>query len=118
MMNELGELKKALEAILLGSKGFVVMSFFVAFFTALIRIARDGTEKQCARRLQEAAICGSITLTLSVGLQAILLYLDTPPEKLSSLVYCSSIFIGGAVGNLGSDFVRRFARKVAMERSK
>lgn len=117
-MQEIDEIKKSLEVVAEASRHYIVSSFAVAFITAVIRIWRDGTERTCSRMIQEATICGSITLTISAGIQAALVYLDTPPEKILAIITPISCFVGGFIGHMGSAWVRKMARKAANERIK
>lgn len=100
------------EFLLLPMKNFMVAGIVVAVVSSYIRVTRDGSESSLRRQLQEAAICGSITLTITAGIQALIIYFDVDPVKAGPLLYCLSIFTAGFVGNLGSSFIRQLARKL------
>lgn len=104
------------QTMILPFKNYIIASILVAFASAYLRVAKDGTERTCIRMLQEAAICGSLTLTISMGMNALIIYFEVNPAKASELIYSASIFIGGFVGNLGSSFVRQLARKIVRQK--
>lgn len=104
------------EFLVLPLKNYMVAGVLVAFLSAYMRVSRDGSESGCLRRVQEAAVCGSLTLTITMGIQAVIIYFEVDPEKAGALIYCLSIFTAGFVGNLGSNFVRQLARKLVTKR--
>lgn len=71
---------------------------------ALLRIMYDGKEPRPIRVLLECAFCGGISLAVFYGVEAISL----PPEM--------GVFFGGAIGLVGADQVRTWARAVAQRR--
>ena len=111
MNEEIQQAQKALDA---ASKNYVFASFAFAFVMALIRVVRDRSESSRARQVQGAVLCGLLTLTVALGIHGLLVFLNVPPERLGPMLYYASIFLGGVIGNLGSQFTRNFARKVAL----
>jgi hypothetical protein len=105
-------LEKLSEAIRQAQNSYIISGFVVAFFASIIRVLRDDKELKTSRILQESMICGSITVTISVGLMALLSWFDVEPSKIGVVIYYASLFVGGAVGNLGSTYVRSLAKKL------
>lgn len=78
----------------------------MAVVIGFVRVLKDD-EPRLIRQLIEVPFCGFIAMAVFYGLKA------TGLENYEDL----SVFLGGAVGVLGSDFVRRLARVVAEQRS-
>lgn len=68
---------------------------------AFLRIMYDGREPRIVRRLLESALCGAIALCVAYLTEAI------------GLSNGWAVFLGGAVGLIGADQVREWARRVA-----
>lgn len=73
----------------------------MAFTIALLRIIYDNKESRAARIVLESALCGAIALATSTLLEAI------------GLAPGYSTFAGGAIGLVGADQVRAWAKKFA-----
>lgn len=77
-----------------------VKASLIAALIAFLRIFYDNKEPRYVRRFLEAALCGAIALCVAYLIKAIGL-----PEGWST-------FLGGAVGLVGADQVREWARRV------
>ena len=68
---------------------------------AFLRIMYDGREPRIIRRLLESALCGAIALCVAYLTEAV------------GLPTGWAVFLGGAVGLIGADQVREWARRIA-----
>ncbi len=68
---------------------------------AFLRIMYDGREPRIVRRLLESALCGAIALCVAYLIEAV------------GLESGWAVFLGGAVGLIGADQVREWARRFA-----
>lgn len=83
-----------------------VRAAIVGALVALIRVMYDDSEPSIVRRLLECTLCGAIALCVASGAQALGLQGDY------------STFAGGAIGLIGADTVRGWAKRVAEARVK
>jgi len=114
MSDNINEIKEIVDvAYNVAKKDYILTSFLFAFMVALVRIARDQSETSSVRQINEAFVCGLLTVTGTLGLQALMLSMGIDEGRIPPMMYAASIFIGGAVGNLGSQWTRNFARRVA-----
>ncbi len=77
-----------------------VRAAIMAIVIAFLRIAYDNKETAWQRIALEAILCGALSYGISSGLS----YFDSIPSGVS-------VFAGAAVGFLGVDFCRSFARR-------
>ena len=80
-----------------------IRAAIVGFAVAFLRVMYDGREPSLVRRLLESLLCGAISLCVASLAQA------------SGVSGDYSTFVGGAVGLLGADQVRTWARKRVKE---
>lgn len=83
-----------------------VRAAIVGTLVALLRVMYDDKEPSIVRRLLECTLCGAIALCVASGAQALGLQGDY------------STFAGGAIGLIGADTVRAWARRLAERRVK
>lgn len=76
----------------------------VGALVALIRVMYDDREPRIWRRLLECALCGAIALCVASGASAMGITGDI------------ATFAGGAIGLLGADTVRTWARRIGERR--
>jgi len=81
-----------------------VRAAIVGALVALIRVMYDGSEPSVVRRLLECALCGAIALCVASGAQALGITGDI------------ATFAGGAIGLVGADTVRAWAKRIAERR--
>lgn len=78
-----------------------IKSAILATVVAFLRVMYDGKEPRMTRRLLESILCGAIALCVASLLAA------------SGISSDYSTFAGGAIGLLGADQVRDWARRIA-----
>lgn len=83
-----------------------VRAAFVGSIVAFLRVMYDGREPSLIRRFLECLLCGAISLCVTSLAQAAGISADY------------STFTGGAIGLLGADQVRIWARRAAAKRAK
>lgn len=81
-----------------------IKAAIIATLVALVRVMYDDREPRTLRRLLEAALCGAIALCIASLSEAI------------GLPSGYATFAGGAVGLLGAEQVREWARRIAQRR--
>lgn len=77
-----------------------IMAPIFAVIISILRVVYDGKETRFVRIALEAAICGLLTLAAGVGIGA----MGWSSEW--------SMVAGGAIGFLGSEFVRYTAKRI------
>lgn len=101
-------MKELLEAFLSAINNWVVSppvkGAMAAGLVAILRILYDDTESSNVRKVLEATFCGSIAWFSAYALPFV------------GLSYDLSIFLGGAIGLIGADKVRSWARNMAQQR--
>ena len=80
--------------------GSDISAFIVSFVITLLRAGLDNKEPRWWRVVLEAALCGSISVCVSSGVEAF----GGQPSL--------SVFLGGMVGLFGADQVRSWGRRI------
>ena len=85
---------------LINRVGWEPGGFIMSFIIAGLRLYLDRSQKKVIRILAECTLCGFLTISVS----SLIFYLFDWPSIMS-------VFIGGAIGNLGPTLTREIALK-------
>lgn len=76
----------------------IVLSVLLAVFTAIIRVIYDRQETSVIRMFLEATLCGTLAVIAGTAINAM------------GLDQNWTLFSGGVIGFMGSQFIRSFAQ--------